>query len=62
MIVPLTAVFAALAIGLPIFALGERIREREERRLNLPPNSPPRKVIPGAGTEHSPESPEIRAP
>lgn len=32
MIVSLTAVFAAMAIGLPIFALGERIRERAERR------------------------------
>lgn len=30
MIVSLTAVFAALAIGLPILALGERIRERRE--------------------------------
>ena len=33
MSVSLTAVVAALAIGLPIFALGERIRERKERRL-----------------------------
>lgn len=31
MIVSLTSVFVALAIGLPIFALGERIRERRER-------------------------------
>lgn len=31
MIVSLTAVFAALALGLPIFALGERIRERGGR-------------------------------
>lgn len=28
MIVSLTPVFVALAIGLPIFALGERVRER----------------------------------
>lgn len=28
------AATAALAIGLPIFALGERIRGRKERRLN----------------------------
>lgn len=34
MIASLTATAVALAIGLPIFALGERIREREERRLN----------------------------
>lgn len=33
MIVSLTSVFVALAIGLPIFALGERVRERAERRL-----------------------------
>lgn len=46
MILSLTAVFAALAIGLPILALGERIREREERRLNRPPNSPTGKDIP----------------
>lgn len=32
----LTAVAAALSIGLPIFALGERIREREARRLTGP--------------------------
>lgn len=46
MIVSLTAVFAALSVGLPIFALGESIREREERRLNRPPDSPARKDIP----------------
>ena len=40
MIAPLPATAAALAIGLPIFALGERIRECEERLLNRPPNSP----------------------
>ncbi len=32
MIAPLAATAVALAIGLPIFALGERIRERQERR------------------------------
>lgn len=43
MIVHLTAVVAALAIGLPIFALGERIRGRREH----PPQhiSPTRKDI-----------------
>lgn len=46
MIASLYAVAAALAIGLPIFALGERIRERGERRLNCPPNSPTRKDTP----------------
>lgn len=34
MITSLLAAAAALAVGLPIFALGERIRERRERRLN----------------------------
>lgn len=29
MIASLYATFAALAVGLPIFALGERIRERQ---------------------------------
>ena len=33
MIASLTATAVALAVGLPIFAIGERIREREERRL-----------------------------
>lgn len=46
MITSLAAVAAALAIGLPILALGERIREREDRRLNLPPNSPTGKELP----------------
>lgn len=43
MIASLTATAAALAVGLPISALGERIREREER---FPPDqhiSPTRK-------------------
>jgi len=34
MIASFTAAAVALAIGLPIFTLGERIREREGRRLN----------------------------
>lgn len=34
MIVSLTATAAALAISLPIFALGEHIRERRGRLLN----------------------------
>lgn len=46
MIASLAATAAALAVGLPIFALGERIREREERRLSCPPNPSPRKDIP----------------
>lgn len=40
-IASLTAPAVALTILLPIFALGERIREREERRRgsqNTPPN------------------------
>lgn len=36
MIASLIAAAVALAIGLPILALGERIRGREERRLNRP--------------------------
>lgn len=46
MIESLAAVFAALAVGLPIFALGERIRERDERRLNRPSTQPTGKDIP----------------
>lgn len=42
----LTAAAVALAIGLPIFALGERIRERDERRLNRPSTQPTCKDIP----------------
>lgn len=46
MIASLTATVVALAVGLPIFALGERIREREGCRLNRTPNSPTRKDLP----------------
>lgn len=42
----LTAAAAALAIGLPIFALGERIRERKERRLSNQHTSPNLKATP----------------
>lgn len=43
MIASLTAT-VALAIGLPSIALGERIRERGERRLNRPPTHPPERT------------------
>jgi hypothetical protein len=46
MIVSLTATAAALAISLPIFALGERIRERRGRLLNRFCIHPTRKDIP----------------
>lgn len=39
----LLAAAAALAIGLPIFALGERLRERKERRQSDKPIPPIRK-------------------
>ena len=42
----LAATAVALAIGLPIFALGERIRGRKERRLGGPHTSPTRKDLP----------------
>lgn len=45
MIASLTATAAALAIGLPIFLLGELFRERKERRLGGPHTSPTRKDI-----------------
>ena len=41
----LAATSIALAIGLPIFALGERFRDRKERRLGGPHTSPTRKDI-----------------
>ena len=46
MTVSLTATAAALAISLPIFALGERIRERGGRPLNRFRIRPTRKDIP----------------
>lgn len=39
MIESFIATAVALAVGLPIFALGERIREREERRNPYPQTS-----------------------
>ena len=46
MIAALTAMAAALAVGLPIFALGERIRERGERHFPDPRIEAIRKDIP----------------
>lgn len=46
MIASLTATVFALAVGLPIFALGERIRERAERCRNRPHDSPTGKDLP----------------
>lgn len=48
MIVSLTATAAALAISLPIVALGERIRERKERRKDGQSTSSPGRT----GHEH----------
>ena len=45
MIASLTATVAALAIGLPIFVLGEYLRDRRERRYG-PHTSPTRKDTP----------------
>ena len=45
MIASLTATAVALAVGLPVFALGERIRERGERRLPDQHTQPTRKDI-----------------
>lgn len=42
---PLIATAVALAIGLPIFTLGERIRERRERLPRNRHTSPTRKDI-----------------
>ena len=42
----LLATAVALAVGLPIFALGERVRGRLERRLGNPHHSPFRKEMP----------------
>nr|DAS96126.1 MAG TPA: hypothetical protein [Caudoviricetes sp.] len=41
MITSLTAATVALAIGLPIVALGESLREREERRTDGQSTSSP---------------------
>lgn len=46
MIASLTATAVALAVGLPIVALGERIRERRGRLLNRFCIHPTRKDIP----------------
>lgn len=46
MTVSLLATAAALALGLPIFALGERLRERAERRLINQHTSPTQKDTP----------------
>lgn len=42
----LLATAAALSLGLPIFALGERLRTRKECRLGGPHTSPTRKDLP----------------
>ena len=42
----LLAMAAALAIGLPVLALGEHLRERQERRPSDQHTSPTRKDIP----------------
>lgn len=44
MIVSLLSTAAALTLSLPVFALGERLREREESRLTSH-NTPYRKHI-----------------
>lgn len=46
MTVSLLSSAVALAIGLPIFALGERIRERQERRLSNLRTTPTKKDTP----------------
>ena len=46
MIASLIATVAALVIGLPLFALGERARERSERRLLDQHTSSTRKDLP----------------
>nr|DAX36127.1 MAG TPA: hypothetical protein [Caudoviricetes sp.] len=53
MIASLTATAVALAVGLPIVALGERIREREGNRPIDRHTSPTRKDTPWAGTQLS---------
>ena len=46
MTVSLLSASISRAIGLPIFALGERFRERKERLLGGPHTSPTRKDLP----------------
>lgn len=45
MIAPLLAAAVALAVGLPVFALGERIRSRKERRIRNQSTPPARKDL-----------------
>lgn len=54
MTVSLLSTVVALAVGLPIFALGERIRGRQERRLNRSHSPLTWKDTTWAGTQHSP--------
>lgn len=44
MIASLTAAAVALAAGLPIFALGETLRDRAERSMKIPNTASTRKV------------------
>lgn len=44
MIASLTATAVALAAGLPIFALGETLRDRAESAMKIPNTAPTRKV------------------
>lgn len=53
MIASLTATAVALAVGLPIVALGERIRERAGNRPIDRHTPPTRKDTPWAGTQLS---------
>lgn len=46
MIAALTPIAVALTVGLPIFALGEHVRGREERRLTDQDTAPTRKEMP----------------
>ena len=46
MTTPLLAAAVALTLGLPIFALGERLRERRGSRLRNQPIPPNRKDTP----------------
>lgn len=46
MIASLLAAAVALTLGLPIIAIGELIRDREERRMNRQPTTATRKDAP----------------